>query len=346
MRAPAIGQRRRDRPRTSVVDLLASQSFGLHGLALSRILIGLTYLGLLLTNLGNRQLLWGAGSQWVDPMREGSIFRDWLLGVQNLSPRGFDAVYVVVLLAAVLFVLGRWTRTAGVVLLIGTIQIIEANPLLGDQGDNIARIGLFYLLLTPCGAVWSLDAYRRWPDLDSFSAELIWDRWRLAQLLDRSQVEAVGRFVGNVALGLLMAQVVITYTMAGLYKATGGPWQYGTALYYPLNLPEYRPFGFLNDLLVHQPILLGVSTWAVVLLQVLFPLSLAYAPARRVVLTGIIASHLGIAVLMGLPWFSLSMLAFDALFVTTRTYARVEMFVLDRWDDLALALQERRKEPA
>ena len=60
------------------------------------------------------------------------------------------------------------------------------------------------------------------------------------------------------------------------------------------------------------------------------------------VLAGIVASHVGIAVLMGLPWFSLSMLAFDSLFVSTRTFERVETFMLDRWDDLVLAIEDRR----
>lgn len=343
MSALAWGRRRRaSRAWEGVVDALTRRSYGLHGLAAARILVGTTYLGLFLTNLRDRQLLWGAGSQWVDPMRERSIFEGWLVGLQDLPSRGFDLVYGVVLLAGVLFVLGRWTRTAGLVLLVGAVQLVEANPLLSDQGDNIARIGLLYLLFTPCGAVWSLDARRRWPDLDSFAAELVWDRWGLSRLLDRRHVEAVGRFVGNVALGLLMAQVVLTYAMAGLYKATGGPWQYGTALYYPLNLDEYRPWGFLNDLLVQQPVLLGLATWSVVLLQLAFPFSLPLPRVRRAVLAGIVASHVGIAVLMGLPWFSLSMLAFDSLFVSTRTFERVETFVLDRWDDLVLAIEDRR----
>jgi hypothetical protein len=49
---------------------------------------------------------------------------------------------------------------------------------------------------------------------------------------------------------------------------------------------------------------------------------------------------------MGLPWFSLSMLAFDTLFVSERTLLRVQAFAVDRWDDLVIAVQSRVRRTA
>ncbi len=323
----AVGQRRIDQRRETsrvaeVVDRLCTQPYGLHSLAACRILLGMMYVGVLLSNLRDRRLLWGPGSSWMTPLREGYGFDGWLVGLQHLSGGWFDLFYLAVLAAAVCFTLGRLTRTAGLLLLLGSIQLVESAPFLGDQGDNIARIGLFYLLWTRCSVVWSWDARLRWGGMDSTLQYLVWTRLGLARVLDRDAARAVGTFVSNVALGLLMAQIVMVYVTAGLYKARGGPWQFGTALYYPLSLPEFRPFGFLNDL------------------------TLPWAPARRVALVGIAGMHLGIALLMGLPWFSLSMLAFDTLFVSERTLLRVQAFAVDRWDDLVIAVQSRVRRTA
>lgn len=38
-------------------------------------------------------------------------------------------------------------------------------------------------------------------------------------------------------------------------------------------------------------------------------------------LIGILGFHIGIAVLMGLPWFSLTMVAIDAIFIRDRTWS-------------------------
>ena len=346
-----VGQRRIDQRRETsrvaeVVDRLCTHPYGLHSLAACRILLGTMYVGVLLSNLRDRRLLWGPGSSWMTPLRDGYGFDGWLVGLQHLPGGWFDLFYLAVLAAAVCFTLGRLTRTAGVLLLLGSIQLVESAPMLGDQGDNIARIGLFYLLWTRCSVVWSWDARLRWGGMDSTLQYLVWTRLGLERVLDRDAARAVGTFVSNVALGLLMAQIVMVYVTAGLFKARGGPWQFGTALYYPLSLPEFRPFGFLNDLLVAQPVLLALATWSVVLLQVLFPLTLPWAPARRVALVGIASMHLGIALLMGLPWFSLSMLAFDTLFVSERALLRVQAFAVDRWDDLVIAVQSRVRRTA
>ncbi|HLS49783.1 MAG TPA: hypothetical protein VK024_07285, partial [Actinomycetaceae bacterium] len=57
-----------------------------------------------------------------------------------------------------------------------------------------------------------------------------------------------------------------------------------------------------------------------------FAVGLLHPVTRRIALLGVVAMHVGIAVLMGLPWFSLAMIAFDGIFVSTRTYE-----ALDRW---------------
>ena len=44
-------------------------------------------------------------------------------------------------------------------------------------------------------------------------------------------------------------------------------------------------------------------------------------------LLGILSFHLGIALLMGLPWFSLTMIAVDAIFIRDRSFAKVSAYL-------------------
>ena len=60
--------------------------------------------------------------------------------------------------------------------------------------------------------------------------------------------------------------------------------------------------------------------------QIGFGFALLHPIARRVAIFCAIMFHLSIAVLMALPWFSLSMIAFDAIFVSTSTF-----ILFDRW---------------
>jgi uncharacterized membrane protein YphA (DoxX/SURF4 family) len=131
--------------------------------------------------------------------------------------------------------------------------------------------------------------------------------------------------VHNIALVALAFQVVLVYFSAGMAKARGDLWQHGTALYYPLQLQEFRPFPFLNDLFTHFGLVVGIATYLVILVELGFGFALLHPVARRVAIVGVIVLHVSIAVLMALPWFSLSMLAFVAIFVSTSTYV-----VLDR----------------
>src|SRR5699024_6158393 len=46
---------------------------------------------------------------------------------------------------------------------------------------------------------------------------------------------------------------------------------------------------------------------------------------------GILSFHLGIALLMGLPWFSLTMIAVDAIFIRDRSFAKLSAYLRHWW---------------
>jgi hypothetical protein len=195
------------------------------------------------------------------------------------------------------------------------VSIIERAPVVGDQGDNILRIGLFLLLFMQTDEYWSLDARRR--------SRLDRDRPWLPRWFSNG--------VHNVALAALAFQAVAVYFWAGLAKARGELWQDGTALYYPLQLPEFRPFPLLNDALTEVGVIVAMATYAAFFIQLAFPFALLNPVARKAIIALVVVFHLAIAVLMALPWFSLSMLAFDTIFLNESTYVAADRWTRRRW---------------
>src|SRR5699024_10492784 len=66
-----------------------------------------------------------------------------------------------------------------------------------------------------------------------------------------------------------------------------------------------------------------VTSWTTIILQMCFPMMLLRRPARIIALFGICSFHIGIAILLGLPWFSLAMIAIDAIFIRDVTWQYV-----------------------
>jgi uncharacterized membrane protein YphA (DoxX/SURF4 family) len=283
-------------------------------------------MGILITNFRVRNLMFGQGSVWNKPLQDGnSMYWPPRVIVSHMGNTTFLFYYLLVIFVALLFVLGWHTRIVGPLMLIGHISIIERIPVLGDQGDNILRVGLFLLMFMHTSEYWSLDARRRArteaePNR-SFGAVVknLYNSQRVLPLWFTNGLH-------NVVLIALAWQLIMIYFSAGWFKAQGSLWYHGTALYYPLQLQEYKPFPFLTDAFTHVGVMVGLSTYVAMCVQIGFGFALLHPIARRVAIFCAIMFHLSIAILMALPWFSLSMIAFDAIFVSTSTFV-----LFDRW---------------
>lgn len=300
----------------------------LYGLSAARILVGTALLGILVANFTVRNSLWGPASTWIEPFRADDTFGPLHLLFAGDSNLWFTLRYLLLMAIAVAFIIGWRTRPMTALLMIGMAALTERNGLVGDQGDNIARIGLIFMLLMNASAHWSLDARRRRIALErgvqrGSVLKRLW--WGLPVF-----PKALTNPIHNAALMALALQIFILYTASALYKVQGGLWQNGTALYYPLALHEYTVFAWINQLLTSNAVMVTAATYFAVFVQLFFAVGLLHPITRRVALLGVIAMHIGIAVLMGLPWFSLSMIAFDAIFVSAATFKAVERLVRTR----------------
>ncbi|MFX4294396.1 HTTM domain-containing protein [Streptomyces bohaiensis] len=269
----------------------------------------------------------------------------------------FELVYLTAMLASLGLLLGWHTRAVSVLFMLGVLSLQNRSIFMGDGGDNVIKLMAIYLVLLRCGQVWSLDARRRarrgaGPDTDRTGVVLwaaaglalavttgggllggwvwqlcLWGLWfvfgawwvveRHWPREPRLVCDVVANLVHNMGLLIVMAQVCLIYATAGWYKIQGTRWQDGTAVYYPMNLDYFTPFPELSQALTGNGALVMIMTYGTVFIQVAFPFALLNRKVKNVLLAVMIAEHVGIAVLMGLPFFSLAMIAMDIVFLPT-----------------------------
>ncbi|WP_170215040.1 HTTM domain-containing protein [Streptomyces otsuchiensis] len=268
----------------------------------------------------------------------------------------FEFVYLFAMAACVGLMLGWRTRAMSVFFMLGVLSLQNRSIFMGDGGDNVIKLMAIYLVVVRCGQVWSLDARRRARgtarDADPAGVALwvlsgltlavttgggllggwvwqlcLWGLWLVFALWwilerhwpgePRLVCDVIANLVHNAGLLIIMAQVCLIYATAGWYKIQGSRWQDGTAVYYPMNLDYFMPFPELSQALTSSGTMVMILTYGTVLIQVAFPFALLNRKVKNVLLAVMIAEHVGIAVLMGLPFFSLAMVAMDIVFLPT-----------------------------
>jgi hypothetical protein len=117
---------------------------------------------------------------------------------------------------------------------------------------------------------------------------------------------------------------VLVYLTAGLDKAAQDDWQHGNALYYTLQLPEYRPFPWLSDLLSQSSVVLALATYVVLLTQLFFAPLLLNAKGRQVVVVVAVVANVLFGIVFATPWSSLAMIGVTCVFASSAAFVRID----------------------
>lgn len=133
------------------------------------------------------------------------------------------------------------------------------------------------------------------------------------------------------SLRFLQAHVCIIYFFAGLGKLLGPTWRNGEALWKAVVQPGFESF-FKPDLhfLGAYPTLWVIGGWAVALLEISYPVLIWPKRVRSLWLWAIISLHIGIALLMGLYFFSalmilLNLAAFHVPYIPTAKHRKTSI---------------------
>src|SRR4051794_14734826 len=116
------------------------------------------------------------------------------------------ALYGLLLMAALSFTLGLFTRFAGVLLLV--LHAIFASHQLTPAGgwSKLYPVLVLYLTLAPAGAAWSLDAWRKQRQVPTYRPPNVFSPW---------------------ALRLLQVHVIAMYATAGWPRLANNAWLRG-----------------------------------------------------------------------------------------------------------------------
>jgi hypothetical protein len=196
------------------------------------------------------------------------------------------SIVIVGVLAAFLLMLGWQSRLMAGLTWLVWVSLWNRNPLLLDGDDAVLKIMAFYLLLSPCGHYWSLDAHLN------------------------KQLNKKPQQVTAWPLRLIQFQIALIYFVSGWVKFHSTEWQDGTVMQYVLIHPQYSRWD--GWVIVGNPFMAGllaalagfIRWW-----ELLFPFLLINANTRKLsILIGILF-HLGLLLIMNLRWFAIIMLA-------------------------------------
>lgn len=292
-----------------------------YGLAIMRIVYGGMTVVILALSAPHLSYSFGRASHWGEARTAVSSVHEYFWPLPFPFSRDDDDVVlmikVIVLAAvAVAYTLGWRMRVISPLFVFLWLGFTTLNPIITNSGHyQTFRIMLILMLFADLSRRWSLDSRRR----------------RLRGDPPRRRTPLwVSALFNNVAVILIGYQLCVIYVTSGLWKLQGSTWTSGVAVYYPLRLEELTLFPSLNDWVWQVTPVVYIASWLSVYLQLFFPALLLNRWTRIVALVGVTGMHIGIGILMALPWFSLLMIAGDMIFIREKSWAWVRRVVRDR----------------
>lgn len=297
-----------------------------YGLAVTRIVLGLMALSMLMANFSTRYYTFGNASRWTGDLANPvsdfpTIFPFSIAHSLLQSNFGLNVLYFSLMVLSVTLILGWRLRITLPVFFVLWVGFIESQDMVGDQSDNIVRMTLLGMLFADSGLRWSLDARRR--------SHVSVDGSIIVRLNNGAPIfpSWLTNLAHNLVLVVLTCQVCFVYVSGALYKSAGDPWKQGYAIYDTLNVLQFSTWPELASLLSFWAPAVAALSIGTIVVQVAFPGALLHRWTRIPAMLAIFGFHLGIALFMGLPWFSLSMIAIDFIFIRDVTWRRLISWV-------------------
>ncbi len=202
------------------------------------------------------------------------------------DPRISFALYVAIMVLALLTALGLWTRVSSLLLAVGMVSLQHRNGAILHGGDTVLRLCVLYVAISPAGRACSID--------------------RLIALWK-------GRESPNPVLVYIWPQRLVSYNVALIYfttvwlKTFGHLWRNGTATWYPARLNEFHRFpvpAFFNELPM-----VYITTYGTLAVEFSLATLVFFRPLRKYCVLGGIMLHASIEYTMNIPLFSYLMVS-------------------------------------
>ena len=227
-----------------------------------------------------------------------------------------NVLFSVWMLALVLMAVGFYTRTSTIVAWLLTLSFHHRMIYVLNGGDDVSLQLLFYLMLTPSGAAWSIDSLRR--RLKSYH-----DPAAGFELPNR-KIDLAPAMIRPWSVRLMQIQICCIYFFTGLSKmniAETNDYLTGEAVYWTLNDICLTRWSYAQ-----LPVPMWICrllSWGTLLFEFGFIPFVMIRRLRPWLLVGGFAFHLGILLTMEIGWFgSQYTLCFYPLFLSAGALRR------------------------
>ena len=207
-----------------------------------------------------------------------------------LEPLGFSPENCVFLIFSVYgvsllgFILGIKTRVCAILVWFCHLSTVNSGFTSIYGLDTMLQICFFYAMWMPLGK--SLTVFH---------------------FLGKRSTEPSA--MANLSLRVLQLHLCLIYLNTAVAKMQGLQWWNGEAIWRALMQPQFSTFTY--DWLASWPLITKGMGWSVLLIEFGYPFLIWPLKTRRIWLPAIIALHGGIALFMGLPLFSMTMIAMN-----------------------------------
>lgn len=204
-------------------------------------------------------------------------------------------IYGISLISLFMALIGFKTSLFLVISFIGISSLQMRNIWILSSADVLVRSIFFILLFSPCYRVISVDAYLSRKNGRPYAKEATQWTWRLIQI-----------------------QVSVVYLWTCWHKLKGETWFDGSAVYYATRLDTMKnvTIPFLMD----NKIVLSLATWSTLIIEFGLGFFVWFKETRKWFIIAGIGLHLGIEVLMAIPFFEWLMIVLLSSFFTPREY--------------------------
>jgi Vitamin K-dependent gamma-carboxylase len=249
-----------------------------------------------------------SGAGWLGELRQianqnGGSWSLFFIPIGKNANLLAYAIVVLGLVSAFLMAIGWRSRLSACITWLVWVSLWNRNPLLFDGDDAVLKIMCFYLMLSPCGNAWSIDAY----------------------LHKKPQQVAVW------PLRLMQFQIALLYFVSGWVKFHSQEWLDGAVLQYVLIHPHYSRWDgwFIIDNPIISPLLIGLA-WFIRWWESLFPVLLLNPYTRKLSLIIGILFHVGLLLTMNLRWFAVIMISLYLALIPNNNFLRFDKSFLSK----------------
>jgi predicted DCC family thiol-disulfide oxidoreductase YuxK len=255
---------------------------------------------------------------WAEPSAIRALGRPLSWSFWFLVPDGWlTLVWWVCLAIFVMFAAGLFSRVTAVLSWVIVVSTVRRVPVALYGFDQILSALVFYLAVTGAsGQAVSLDRFwRRWRQARAEAGRVTKHRGAGARVIPEEPGAPRPTVPANLGLRLIQLHLVVIYGMAGLSKLQGPSWWTGLAIWKTMTTGEFVSIDFTA--LAAWPVLINVLTHASLTLEIVYPVLVWVRILRPLLLAGVVAMHVGIAIMSpGLFEFALAMIAANLAFVS------------------------------